>query len=74
MTPPPPPQITEVRKPNVGEAKPAAVTADVVVDTRACRNDVRREWDELKQHDVMFLLTVGRRGREGLAGIPLAVV
>lgn len=34
-------QITEVRKPNVGEAKPAAVTANVVIDTRPLRGDVR---------------------------------
>ncbi|GIL75166.1 hypothetical protein Vretimale_7780 [Volvox reticuliferus] len=51
-------KITEVRKPNVGEAKPAAVTANVVIDTRPLRGDVRAEWDELKQHDVLFLLTV----------------
>jgi hypothetical protein len=89
------PQITEVRKPNVGEAKPAGVTANVVIDTRQLRPDIKKgapataaapracaptrraslsrqpcprpssssharppEWDELKQHDVMFLLTV----------------
>ncbi|GFR52139.1 hypothetical protein Agub_g14654, partial [Astrephomene gubernaculifera] len=51
-------KVTEVRKPNVGEAKPAAVTADVVVDTRPLRGDVRAEWDELKQHDVLFLMTI----------------
>jgi intron-binding protein aquarius len=27
--------IIEVKKPNVGENKPAAVTADVVIDTRS---------------------------------------
>ncbi|EFJ49751.1 hypothetical protein VOLCADRAFT_104194 [Volvox carteri f. nagariensis] len=51
-------KITEVRKPNVGDAKPAAVTANVVIDTRPLRGDVRAEWDELKQHDVLFLMTV----------------
>jgi intron-binding protein aquarius len=50
--------ITEVRKPNVGEVKPAAVTAELVLDTRAMRFDTKREWDELKQHDVLFLLAV----------------
>ncbi|KAG2495214.1 hypothetical protein HYH03_006820 [Edaphochlamys debaryana] len=51
-------KITEVRKPNVGEAKPAGVTANVVIDTRPLRGDVRAEWDDIKQHDVMFLLTI----------------
>jgi len=51
-------KITEVRKPNVGENKPAAVTADVVVNTKPLRGDVRGEWDDIKQHDVMFLLTI----------------
>lgn len=50
--------ITEVRKPNVGEVKPAAVTAELVLDTRAMRLDTKRDWDTLKQHDVLFLLGV----------------
>mmetsp|Transcript_15961 Transcript_15961/g.37841 ORF Transcript_15961/g.37841 Transcript_15961/m.37841 type:complete len:1392 (+) Transcript_15961:941-5116(+) len=50
--------IVEVKKPNVGEVKPGAVTADVVFNTRFLRGDVRAEWDELKEHDVLFLLTI----------------
>ena len=108
--------VVEVRKPNVGQNKPASVTADILIDTKrecttlhlACsfcalrpfglywtlpathcmlhkplmrmylsvgmlwwgllftgvissaglRGDVRSEWDETKQHDVVFLLTV----------------
>ena len=42
----------------MGESKPAAVTAEVVVDTRPLRGDVRAEWDQVKQHDVLFLLTI----------------
>ena len=41
--------IVEVRKPKVGENKPAAVTADITIDTRHMRADVKAEWDELKQ-------------------------
>uniref|UniRef100_A0A7S3R311 Intron-binding protein aquarius n=1 Tax=Dunaliella tertiolecta TaxID=3047 RepID=A0A7S3R311_DUNTE len=51
-------KITEVRKPAVGEFKPAAVTADIVIDTRNLRGNIRAEWDELKLHDVLFLLTI----------------
>lgn len=48
--------VVEVRKPRIGETRPAAVTAEIVIDTRYMRPDVRAEWDQLKQHDVMFLL------------------
>lgn len=50
--------IVEVKKPNLGQNKPGAVTADVVFNTRFLRGDVRGEWDELKEHDVLFLLTI----------------
>uniref|UniRef100_A0A1D2ABG5 Intron-binding protein aquarius n=2 Tax=Auxenochlorella protothecoides TaxID=3075 RepID=A0A1D2ABG5_AUXPR len=50
--------ITEVQPPKVGEMRPAAVSAEVVVDLSSLREDVRREWEEVKQHDVMFLLTL----------------
>ncbi len=45
-----------MRPPKVGELRPAAVTAEIIIDTRGLRGDVRSEWDELKQHDVMFLI------------------
>ena len=48
--------IVEVRKPNVGEAKPSAVTAEIKFDLATLRAPVRAEWDELRQHDVLFLL------------------
>lgn len=50
--------LVEVRKPRVGETYPAAVTAEVTVDVRHMRPDVRAEWDGLKQHDVVFMLSV----------------
>jgi intron-binding protein aquarius len=51
--------VVEVARPRVGEVKPAAVTAELVFDLSAFRRgDVRAEWDELKEHDVVFLLTV----------------
>lgn len=48
--------VSEVRAARVGEARPAAVTGELVVDLAGMREDVRREWEELKQHDVIFLL------------------
>jgi hypothetical protein len=47
---------TQVAPPRVGETHPASVQAEVVVDTRGMRGDVACGWDELKQHDVLFLL------------------
>jgi hypothetical protein len=32
------------------------VLAEVTIDTRGMRGDVASGWDELKQHDVLFLL------------------
>ncbi len=51
-------KLKEIRKPAVGELKPASATAEVVIDVKTLRHDVRREWDDLKQHDVLFLLTI----------------
>jgi intron-binding protein aquarius len=59
--------VVEVRKPRVGENRPAGVTADLVVDTRHMRPDVRGEWDELKEHDVLFLLAVAPTEDAGAA-------
>lgn len=50
--------VVDVRKPKVGETRPARVLADIVLQTKHMRSEVKKEWDELKQHDVMFLLTV----------------
>jgi intron-binding protein aquarius len=50
--------IVDVRKPNVGETKPAAVTAEIKYDLASLRPAIRAEWDELRQHDILFLLAV----------------
>ena len=41
---------------NAGEAKPAAVTCEVRIDLSTLRGPVRSEWDQIKQHDVLFLM------------------
>ena len=50
--------IVDVRKPNVGETKPAAVNAEVRFDLASLRPAIRAEWDQLRQHDVLFLLAI----------------
>jgi len=61
--------IVEVRKPNVGEAKPAGVTAEIQFDLATLRPPVRAEWDELRQHDVLFLLVRPFRAAGATAGV-----
>ena len=51
-------RVTEVARPKVGELRPASVTGELVIDTRGLRPDMAAEWDELKQHDVIFLMAV----------------
>ena len=59
--------ITEVAPPRLGEARPARVTADLALDTAGMRPEVGAEWDGLRQHDVIFLLTV-RAPPPGVSG------
>lgn len=46
------------RDAQVGETKPAQVLADIVIDTGGLFGEARFEWDQLKQHDVLFLLSM----------------
>ncbi|KAG6500421.1 hypothetical protein ZIOFF_040266 [Zingiber officinale] len=51
-------KITEVKQPNIGEVKPASVTAEVTYSIASYRAHIRSEWDSLKEHDVLFLLSI----------------
>ncbi|KAF8728858.1 hypothetical protein HU200_018147 [Digitaria exilis] len=51
-------KITEVKQPNIGEVKPSAVTADVTFSISSYRHQIKSEWDALKEHDVLFLLSI----------------
>ncbi|KAL6878408.1 hypothetical protein ACP4OV_012578 [Aristida adscensionis] len=51
-------KITEVKQPNIGEVKPSAVTAEVTFSTSSYRPQIKSEWDALKEHDVLFLLSI----------------
>jgi intron-binding protein aquarius len=60
-------RITEVARPRVGELRPASVTGELVIDTRGLRGDVAADWDQMRQHDVIFLLG-GESSFVGAAG------
>ena len=49
--------MQKVAKPKIGENMPARVRADVMVNLNL-RPEVRREWENLRKHDVCFLLCV----------------
>ncbi|XP_030376024.1 RNA helicase aquarius [Scaptodrosophila lebanonensis] len=49
--------VVEVAKPHIGEKKPSRVRADVGV-TLSVRREIKEEWENLRKHDVCFLITV----------------
>lgn len=51
-------KISEVKQPNIGEVKPAAVTAEITFSISSYRAHIRSEWNALKEHDVLFLLSI----------------
>ncbi|KAG8097336.1 hypothetical protein GUJ93_ZPchr0013g35702 [Zizania palustris] len=51
-------KITQVKQPDIGEVKPSAVTADVTFSISSYKPQIKSEWDALKEHDVLFLLSI----------------
>merc|ERR1719264_1725687 len=49
--------IVEVAKPNIGESQPSRVRADVSINL-SVKTEVKGEWENLRKHDVCFLITV----------------
>lgn len=49
--------VVEVAKPRVGESHPAQVRADVMVNL-SVRPQIKKEWEDLRKHDVAFLITL----------------
>jgi intron-binding protein aquarius len=61
--------VTEVKKPNIGETKPAEVKAELVFELSQFSGYIREEWDQLREHDVLFLVTIRATAMETSAGI-----
>ncbi|KAJ0037528.1 hypothetical protein Pint_23830 [Pistacia integerrima] len=51
-------KISELKQPNIGEVKPASVTAEVTFSISSYKAQIRSEWNALKEHDVLFLLSI----------------
>jgi len=50
--------VGKVSKPNLGETKPSRVTADVTFSVGIFRDHIRKEWEAIRQHDILFLVSV----------------
>lgn len=48
----------EIAEANLGEEKPSRVRADVGFQINKFATSIRKEWDGLRKHDVVFLLTI----------------
>ncbi|GJP44192.1 hypothetical protein CLOM_g3581, partial [Closterium sp. NIES-68] len=51
-------RIVEVKAPLLGEVQPAAVLAEVEYSIGGYKAAMRSEWEEIKEHDVLFLLGI----------------
>lgn len=52
------PAIIEVGPPKVGHLRPSFVRAEVILDVSRLTDNMRKEWDSLRPHDTVFLLSV----------------
>ncbi|KAF1947737.1 hypothetical protein EJ02DRAFT_363959 [Clathrospora elynae] len=60
------PAVVDVAPSKVGEEHPAYVRAEIVLDVSRLQDQVRREWEQLRPNDVVFLLAV-----EGKDEVPM---
>ncbi len=58
--------VVTVANPNLGENRPAHVTAEVAFDVSNTRDwKLRQEWEEFREHDILFLLTIRAKYKVG---------
>lgn len=50
--------IEDVARPKLGEIIPSRVVCSVTVDLSRFNGDMRQEWEDIKQHDVLFLVVI----------------
>merc|ERR1719162_1368670 len=51
-------EVMNVKRPKVGETVPAEVRAEVKFCLTGVLPQMRGEWDQLREHDVIFLLCI----------------
>jgi intron-binding protein aquarius len=60
------PAVVDVAPPKVGEEQPAYVRAEIILDVSRLQLGVRKEWEQLKTDDVVFLVAI-----EGQDDVPM---
>lgn len=48
--------VHNVAPPKLGETRPASVSANLTLNLMPCREDTRADWQQLRRHDVLFLV------------------
>ncbi|KAF9904476.1 hypothetical protein BX616_001281 [Lobosporangium transversale] len=51
-------KMVELAKPNLGEDRLSLITADVTFNVRKYTNAIQAEWEAIREHDILFLLTI----------------
>ncbi|KAI8808929.1 intron-binding protein aquarius-like protein [Cladochytrium replicatum] len=51
-------EIVQIGAPKLGDSKPSSVLADVSFSVGSYTDSIRAEWDSLRPHDVVFLLSL----------------
>lgn len=50
--------VVDVGQAQLGQDRPSHVKADITFDIGRYADTIRKEWDSLRRHDVLFLLTI----------------
>ena len=58
-------ELLKVSPPKLGERIPSDVIAELTIDLRHCGENIRNEWDSLREFDNLFLLVVDASSAEG---------
>ncbi|KAF8936354.1 hypothetical protein BGZ58_004279 [Dissophora ornata] len=51
-------KMVELAKPNLGEDRLSLITADVTFNVRKYTDAIQAEWEAIREHDILFLLTI----------------
>jgi intron-binding protein aquarius len=62
-------RVTEVKKPEIGEIKPAEVRAEISFNVSQYSGHIKKEWDEFREHDIVFLVTIASPSHDTSSGI-----
>lgn len=58
--------IVTIANPSLGETRPAHVIADATYDISNARDfKLKREWEEFREHDILFMLTIRAKYKMG---------